>query len=76
MQVAEISNKTEIDIGGCCSNSIHVFLPSKFGKVMLSMLKQLHAEPMKVHSNHYDRKTQWHQEAIVPVIFVKNIIRK
>jgi len=72
----DIYNKTTIDIGGCCSNSFHVFLPSKSGKVMLSMLKQLHAEPMKVHSNNNYRESQWQQEAIVPVIFVKNKIRK
>jgi len=76
VQVTQISNKTAIDIGGCCSNSIHAFLPSKSGKVMLSMLKQLHAEPMKVHSYHNYRESQWHQEAIVPVAFAKNITRK
>ncbi|WVZ07085.1 hypothetical protein V8G54_020431 [Vigna mungo] len=41
------SNKAAIDIGDCCSNIIHLFLPSKSEKVMLSMLEQLHAEPMK-----------------------------
>lgn len=70
------SNKAAIDIGDCCSNSIHLFLPSKSEKVMLSMLEQLHAEPMKVHSNNNYRESQWHQEAVVPVIFVKNKIRK
>jgi len=45
---------------------MYFFLPSKSGKVKLSMLEQLHAVPMKVHSNHNYRESQWHQEAVVP----------
>ncbi|WVZ21807.1 hypothetical protein V8G54_000351 [Vigna mungo] len=69
MQVAE-NHKAAIDIGDCCSNSINLFLPSKSEKVMLSMLEQLHAEPMKVHSNNNYRESQWHQEAVEPGSFI------
>lgn len=33
-----------------------------------SMLEQFHAKPVEIYSNHEDRKSQGHQEAVVSAI--------